>query len=163
MSGAKSKILYSSIGLCLLAGSAMAQRPGFRPVQVVSPLNLNPTVLRATNPIPTRFVPGVFLPPTIAPGIWGPTYFPGAYSPPYVVQRDPGRYLRQSNGTFWNPWTNGAYSPYTDTFHFPGRTYSFNPWTGNYTNWGSGAEYNPVNGTLAQPIAGGFYNPWLFR
>jgi hypothetical protein len=168
-------IVPSLIGVLAVAGPALAQKGkgkghafGHNRPVVVSPPNLNPTVLRSTTPFPTRIIPGTYVPPTVAPGFWGPTALPGSYTPPYVVQRDPGQYLRQSNGMYWNPWTNGAYSPYSNTFHFPGQTYSYNPWTGNYSNWLSGAQYDPGSGILARPVLGslftdGFYNPWLFR
>jgi len=151
----------SLVALLMTTGLAVAQQPGFRPQIVVTPQQLNPYILQATNPPRlTAFIPGQYLPPAIVPGPWGnPVVFPGNYTPPTVVQQVPGRYLALPDGRMYNPWTGGLYSRFTDTFSGPQGNYAYNPWTNTYTNPFTGGSFNPYSGTLVRPVPGPIVTP----
>src|SRR5579885_3569096 len=149
-----SRAVVAGLGALALAGSAPAQQPGIRTVPrartgpiVVTPPQLNPTVLQATTLTPTAVYPGLY---SSAWGYnpWLGPYQSSFYSPPSVVQQNPGRYIRLPDGTSYNPWTGSTYNPYSNTFYGSSGTFYANPWSGTYTNPVTGASYNPLSGTM---------------
>ena len=160
------RTLTLSLAMILAAaGSASAQRPGFRPVTVVSPPNYNPYVLQATTPPQlTVLTPGTYVPPAVVPSPWGgAAFYPGSYTPPTMTQQVPGRYLALPDGRMYNPWTGSIYSRFTDRFSGPNGGYSYNPWTGTYTNPWNGGSFDPYSGTLVRPIPGPVVVPGFAR